>query len=170
MRKIIAFIVALGLLETCAGDLVVRRAITKEIKSELAAPGSFRFVDMERVQTFTVASELERAAHLVPREGRGIWVDNPDGGGRMTYEITERKLEGLREVAATMRQDSIVGGVYRFNYRADLPGQGRDFPVEVYVVTSTDGDVFGSGPSPSAAVYSSPTVVRDFRQFTLRSE
>lgn len=170
MKKVFALIVSLGLLETCAGDMVVRRAITKEIKSELAAPGSFRFVDMERVQTFTVASEVERAARLVPQEGRGLWVDNPDGGGRMTYEITERKLEGLRAVASTMRQDSIVGGVYRFNYRADIPGQGRDFPVEVYVVASTGGDVFGSGQSAGAAVYSSPTVVRDFRQFTRRSE
>ena len=165
MKKILVLLFFAAVFCACSEDAKVRSAITERVKNDLAAPGSFKFVSMERVQTFTVESEAKRAANLIP-EGKGDWIVDADGGGHYGYPAKERKAAALQELAATMQKDSVVGGVYRFNYRADVPGRGRDFPAELYFVAALDGTIGGVGLTEYDAIYRSPTIVKEFVDFT----
>lgn len=165
MKKIIFLLALAAVVCACGEDAKVRTAITERVKSDLAAPGSFKFVGMERVQTFTIESEAKRAAQLIP-DGKGDWIVDAEGNGHYGYPAKERKAAALMELAATMPQDSVVGGVYRFNYRADVPGGGRDFPAELYFVAALDGTIGGVGLTEYDAIYRSPTIVKEFVDFT----
>ena len=165
MKKILVLLVFAAVFCACSEDAKVRAAFTERVKNDLAAPGSFKFVSMERVQTFTVESEAKRAENLIP-EGKGDWIVDADGGGHYGYPAKERKAAALQELAATMPKDSVVGGVYRFSYRADIPGKGRDFPSEMFFVAALDGTIGGVGLTASDALYRSPTIVKEFVDFT----
>lgn len=162
MKKILFILSIMCAVCSCGEDAKVRSAVTARVKTELAAPGSFKFVSMDRVQTFTVATETERAADLVP-EIQGDWLVDADGHGHFGDPEQERIQAEIRKIGAAMPQDSVVGGVYRFSYRADIPGKGRDFPAEIFVVAATDGTVAGVGSSAGDALYRSPTVVDAFK-------
>lgn len=162
MKKILALLSIVCAVCACSDDAKVRSAITSRVKAQLAAPGSFKFVSMERVETFTAATETKRAADLVPLI-HGDWLVDENGNGYYGDPEQERIRAEIRELGAAMPQDSVVGGVYRFSYRADIPGKGRDFPAELYVVAATDGTIGGVGTSAADAIYHSPTIVEAFK-------
>lgn len=170
MKKLITILASFAVL-SCAPKDPVRTAIEQEVISGLADPKSYKFVSYELEQEINPEREALRVVlNMIKYES----VERNEG--ESVYDYLERseaawaaynaKGDKVKELAASMPADAILSRIYKFDYRADVPGRGRDFPVEVFALLDTENKCLGIAPTIRGALDIPVTSVSEFIPFT----